>query len=353
MQKKIIATAVLALLSGAAAAQSSVTIYGLIDTGVEYVNNAGANKGSMVRLSSGAMNTSRIGFRGTEDLGGGLKATFQLENGFKVTNGAFDDSAGALFNRQSTVGLEGAFGRVVMGRSFSTTYDFIGPFDPMGYSAQYSWVTSGNATGARKDGMPTGVSNLVKYQGDFDNFKLGAMYAFGNVAGSINDSAKYGIALGYTNGPFALVTTYDRMNGAASTPGAVYDKSNIVHLAGSYQATGDLKFQLGYRYFKKELATGATDQRSDMYWGGGSYKLTPAFTLLGAVYYQKQKNLATPADPIMYSLRLKYALSARTDLYASGAYAKAKNGQLVGLSRDDVGFDNSQTGLTLGIQHRF
>lgn len=131
-QKNILAAAVLSVISGAAAAQSNVTIYGLIDTGVEYLTNAGANKGSVLRLSSGAMNTSRIGFRGTEDLGGGLKAVFQLENGFKLDTGAFDDSTGALFNRQSTVGLEGAFGRVVAGRSFTTTYDFILPFDPNG-----------------------------------------------------------------------------------------------------------------------------------------------------------------------------------------------------------------------------
>ncbi|WP_034299709.1 porin [Herbaspirillum sp. RV1423] len=353
MQKKLIATAILSVLSGAAAAQSTVTVYGLIDTGVEYLNHAGANGGSVTRLSSGAMNTSRIGFRGSEDLGGGLKAIFQLENGFKLDTGAFDGDANQLFNRQSNVGLEGAFGRVVAGRSFSTTYDFILPFDPMGYSGQYSWVTSAGATGGRKDGMPTGVSNMVKYQSNFGGFKLGAMYGFGEVAGSVNDSSKYGVGLGYGNGPFSLAATYDRVNGTAALAGGAYDKTSTVHLAGGYQATEALKFNLGYRYYKKTLTSGAADLRSDFYWGGGSYKLTPALTLIGTIYYQNQKNLATDADPIMYSLRLKYALSKRTDLYASGAYAKAKNNQLVGLSRDDVGYGNNQVGVTLGMQHRF
>ncbi|MCA1323823.1 porin [Herbaspirillum sp. alder98] len=353
MQKKHMAVALLAATSGVAAAQSTVTVYGLIDTGIEYVNHASATGGSVTRLSSGAMNTSRIGFRGSEDLGGGLKAIFQLENGFKLDTGGLDGDANQLFNRQSTVGLEGGFGRVVAGRSFSTTYDFILPFDPMGYSGQYSWVTSAGATGARKDGMPTGVSNLVKYQGTFSGVKVGAMYGFGEVAGSTRDTSKYGIGLGYDNGPFSVATTYDRVNGTAAVSGGAFDKSTSVHLAAGYQVMESLKFSLGYRYYKRTLASGATPLRSDFYWGGATYKFTPALSLIGAVYYQNQKNLAVDADPIMYSLRLKYALSKRTDLYASGAYAKAKNNQLVGVSRDDVGFGDSQVGVTLGMQHRF
>jgi predicted porin len=347
------ATAILAALSGTAAAQSSVTVYGLIDTGIEYVNHASATGGSVTRMSSGAMNTSRIGFRGSEDLGGGLKAIFQLENGFKLDTGAFDGDANQLFNRQSNVGLEGGFGRIVAGRSFSTTYDFILPFDPMGYSAQYSWVTSAGATGARKDGMPTGVSNLIKYQGTFSGVKIGAMVGFGEVAGSTSDTSKYGVGLGYDNGPFSVATTYDRVNGTAAVAGGAFDKSTSIHLAGGYQVMESLKFSVGYRYYKRTLASGATPLRSDFYWGGATYKFTPALSLIGTVYYQNQKNLAVDADPIMYSVRLKYALSKRTDLYASGAYAKAKNNQLVGLSRDDVGFADSQLGVTLGMQHRF
>ncbi|NUU01488.1 porin [Herbaspirillum robiniae] len=356
MQKKHLAAATalaaIAAAAGHAQAQSSVTIYGLIDSGVEFVNNAGANGGSVTRLSSGTMNTSRIGFRGSEDLGGGLKAIFQLENGFKLDNGGFDGDANQLFNRQSNVGLEGGFGRVVAGRSFSTTYDFILPFDPMGYSANYSWVTSAGATGGRKDGMPTGVSNLVKYQGEFSGVKIGAMYGFGEVAGNTSDSAKYGVGLGWGTGPFSVAGTFDRVNGTTATNGA-YDKTTTAHLAGGYQLSDAWKFNLGYRYYKKTLASGATDLRSDFFWGGASYKITPAMTLIGTVYYQNIKNVARDADPIMYSLRLKYAMSKRTDLYLSTAYAKAKNNQLVGLSRDDVGYGNSQFGMTLGMQHRF
>jgi predicted porin len=348
------AFAALGMLSSGAHAQTSVSIYGIVDTGVEYVNHANASKDSLFRLSSGAMNTSRIGFRGTEDLGGGLKAVFQLENGFKTDTGEFD-SAGLLFGRQANVGLDGSFGRIVAGRSFSTTYDFILPFDPMGYSGQYSWVTSAGATGGRKDGMLTNLPNMVKYQGKFGNFKLGATYGFGETAGNNSDSAKYSLGAGYEAGAFRVAATFDRVNGTAAVANGAYDKATSIHLAGDYQVSSNLGLDLGYRNYKKTLASNAPDLRSDFFWGGATYKVTPVVTLIGAIYYQNIKNVASgkDADPIMYSVRGKYALSKRTDLYLSAAYAKAKNQQLVGLSRDDIAYSSSQTGVIGGIQHRF
>jgi predicted porin len=341
-----------AVLSGGAYAQTNVSIYGLMDSGVEYTNHAGAN-GSALRLMSGGTNTSRIGFKGTEDLGGGLKAIFQLEGGIQLDTGASD---GNLFGRQANVGLQGGFGRVVAGRSYSTAYDFMLPFDPQGYSPLYSWATSGNATGGRKDGMLTGVSNLIKYQGEFGGVKLGATYGFGETAGDRSDSAKYVLAAGYQGGPFSSALVYDRVNGAAAaaTPG-VFDKTTTVHLGLGYAINSDVKVLFGYRNYKKALASGAADLRSDMYWTGVNYKVTPAVTLTSAVYYQNIKNVAAgaDADPLMFVMSGKYALSKRTFLYASGAYARAKNNKLVGVSRDDPGFGSNQTGVTVGIQHRF
>jgi predicted porin len=320
MKRTLLALPALMAAAGLAHADSNVTIYGIMDAGVEYVTNSNAAKDHLFREVSGAMNTSRLGFRGTEDLGDGLKGVFQLEGGIKLNNGASD---GDLFGRQANVGLEGGFGRLVAGRSFSTTYDFVLPFDPMGYSANYSWVTSGNATGARKDGMITGTSNMLKYSVESNGFKFGATYGFGNVAGSSSDSARYALGVGYANGPFAVTANWDQANGTVN--------------------------------YKQTLASGAADKKSAMYWGGASYQVTPTSTIIGALYYQDLKNLpdGTDADPRMISLRYKYALSKRTDLYTSVARANAKNGKLVGISRDDAGFDSSQTGITLGMQHRF
>jgi predicted porin len=347
---KLLGTAAILCFASAAQAQSSVTVYGLLDTNVSYNNNGDAKGGSQFKLNSGGMNTSRFGFRGSEDLGNGLKAIMQLEGGIIMDTGASD---GDLFGRQANVGLQGDFGRVVAGRSYSTEYDFILPFDPMGYAPQYSWATSAGATGGRKDGLLTTASNLIKYQYDGKGYKLGATYAFGEVAGNNTAGAKYVVAASVFDGPWALVGTYEQSNGALAANNA-YDQSKVFHLAGSYDF-GGVKTFAAYRSFKKTLATGAPDQKSNTVWVGANYAVTPQWTLTGAYYYQDLKNLPAgkDADPGLLSLRAKYAFSKRTDLYIAAGYAKAKNGQLTGVSRDDPGFASTQTGATVGIQHRF
>ncbi len=353
MRIELLALTALTAIAANAHAQSDVTVYGLIDNGIEYTSNANAAKNSLIRLQSGGMNTSRLGFRGAEDLGGGLKAVFQLESGIKTDTGELD-SAGLIFGRQANVGLEGNFGRIIAGKSYSTTYDFILPFDPMGYAPDFSWATSAGATGGRKDGMLTAVNNIIKYQGQFQDFKLGASYGFGETAGNTSDSAKYAFGIAYGHGPFNLAVTYDQVNGTVAANGD-FDKAKSLHVAGTYKLSESVKLFAAYRDYKKSLASNAPELRSDTYWGGVSYQATPTLTLTGAVYYQDIKNLASgaDADPRMYVLRAKYGLSKRTDLYAAVAYATAKNNKLVGVSRDDAGFGTSQNGFIMGVQHRF
>lgn len=178
----------LAGFAASAQAQSSVTLYGIVDAGIEYVNHASAD-GSATHLVSGGKNTSRWGLRGVEDLGGGLKAVFQLESGINIANGQFDDSGGAIFDRRATIGLKNRFGQITLGRNFTTTYDYMLQFDPMGYAPNYSWASSSTATGGRKDGLFSRSSNAVRYDGTFSGFKFGAMYGFGNVPGSMKSSS--------------------------------------------------------------------------------------------------------------------------------------------------------------------
>ncbi|MGO4303967.1 MULTISPECIES: porin [unclassified Cupriavidus] len=339
-------------VSGGAAAQSSVTLYGLVDSGIEYVNHAGPGGTSTVKMTSGGKNTSRWGLRGTEDLGGGLKAVFVLESGIAVDTGKLDTD-NTLFDRRATVGLSGKYGRVLMGRDFTTTYDFMLPFDPMGYAPNYSWATSSNATGGRKDGMFTRATNMVRYDGTFGGVKLGATVALGEVAGSFKSSSKYDLGVGYNAGGFAAAVTWDRQNGAgtSTTPADSVDYIQGIHAGASYDF-GSLAVYAGYRNYKRTFTTAAASQLSDMYWLGAAYDFTPAFTLYGAVYKQNIKG-DTDADPILFSLRAQYNLSKRTMAYLSAGYAKARNGQNVSVSRDFVGYANNQVGVTAGLQHRF
>ena len=337
---------------GAAHAQSNVQFYGLIDAGVDYTTHANAAGDSATRVISGGKNTSRWGFKGTEDLGQGLSAVYGLEGGILMDTGAAD---GALFKRQAYVGLEGGFGRLVIGRSFTTTYDFVIAFDPLGYAPNYSWATSGAATGPSKYGMTTAFDNLIKYSGKTGDFKYGATIGLGEQASSAADSRKYAVAGSWTHAGLGLMASYEEINGNTVAATGNRDQTTAIHLAADYK-TGPWRLSAGMRDYKLVAGNAAIpDLRADTYWGGVSYLIAPAVTLTGAVYKVNVKNVpaGADADPVMYVARGLYALSKRTDLYAAAAYAKARNGQLVGLSRDDPGFGTTQAGLTMGIQHRF
>ena len=352
MKYSSLALAVLAALSlNNASAQTNVQVYGLIDAGVEAVNHANAAGDSVVRVISGGKNTSRWGFRGSEDLGGGLKAVFNLEGGILMDTGAAD---GALFKRQAYVGLDGKFGRVVIGRSFTTVYDFVIKYDPMGFAPNYSWATSGAATGPSKYGMTTAFDNLVKYAGQAGRFSYGASIGLGEQPGSTADARKYALAASWNHAGLGLMAAYEQVNGTLVAATGRRDETRVFHAGANYQS-GDWRYIAAMRGFVMEQGrAGAADLRGDTYWAGITRTLGK-LTLTGAAYHVNVKNSAAnlDADPTMLVARGMVALSKRTDLYLAGAHVKGKNGQLVGLSRDDAGFGTSQSGVTAGIQHRF
>jgi predicted porin len=352
MMKSAPALAVLAaLFLNDSHAQTDVQVYGLIDAGVESVNHADPYGGTLVRVISGGKNTSRWGLRGTEDLGGGLKAVFNLEGGILMDTGASD---GAIFRRQANVGLEGGFGRVVVGRSFTTTYDLVIRFDPMGFAPNYSWATTGGASGPSKYGMTTAFDNLLKYTGRSGNVTFGASVGLGEHAGSTADNRKYALGGAWLADGFGLMASHEQVNGATPAVTGKRDKTNATHVAASYEA-GDWRYLAGMRSYRRADGQAETPVlRGDTYWAGVTH-VAGKVTLTGAVYRIDTKNLPADRDanPTMLVARAMYALSKRTVLYLAIAHARAANGQPVSLSRDDPGFRTTQTGLTTGIQHRF
>lgn len=209
-----------------------MTVYGLLDVGVETSNNnAVGGGGTVTRVSSGGMNTSRFGFRGVEDLGGGLQANFNLEGALSLDTGAAD---GALFKRQANVGLQGGFGKVLIGRSFTTVYDFIIGYDPMAYAPYYSWATTGNASNrangvVNKYGMTTGFDNLVKYAGQAGDFKFGASYGAGEQATGAADSRKLAAAVAWGRGTFATTLTWEQVNGNMLPATGLREQARAIH----------------------------------------------------------------------------------------------------------------------------
>jgi predicted porin len=345
--KSKLAWAIGALACGSAAAQSNVTVYGLVDMNVGATTNLSADRGTTWRVNSGGMNTSRLGFLGSEDLGGGTKALFQLEMGIAADTGAADTP---LFKRQATVGLEGRYGTLLLGRAFTTVYDFVLPYDPMGYAPQYSWAPAGNASGASKYGMTFAFDNMVKYAGKTGNWSYGASYGAGEGAAA-GEGAKGAAAVAYAAGPWSAVATVERVNGMPDAVTGARGDTMSWHLGAMY-AAGKWKLQAAMRDYRQTSAT-SPDVRGRLYWAGANVMAAPATTLTGAVYWQDVRHGAVQADPVMVVGRWRHALSRRTDLYVTAAYAKAKHGAPVSLARDEVGFGNSQKSVLAGIQHRF
>jgi predicted porin len=340
--------------SSTSSASSNVSIYGRVDAGVEYTNNSDAKNNSVLRVRSGGMNTSRWGLRGSENLGNGLKAFFQLEGGILMDEGKIDDDI--LFRRHANVGLEGNFGKVTLGRSRTTVYEFIiGDFDPMGFAPNYSWGTGATPSSSSKFGMATGFDNLIKYQNTFGDLKVGFTYGMGEKVGNDGDGRKMSMGAVYGKSNLKVLATFEQINGNTLAATGNRDQTQAYHLGVNY-VNGKMRYTAALRDYKLTSAKLNTpDVKATTYWGGINYLIQPHVTLTGAIYYVDVKNVpaAIEPDPIMYVARTKYALSKRTDVYLSAAYTKAKNGRMTGVSRDDAGFANNQTGVILGMQHRF
>lgn len=375
MKMKLFAAAVAALAAGGAYAQSSVTLYGVVDAGVEFQNNqpgqgVGANAvapgHTVTRLTSGNLSGSRWGLRGVEDLGGGLKGLFVLESGFNLDTGT-SGQGGRLFGRQAYVGIGSQYGALTLGRHQTPMYDFGAQFDPMGISNNYSITGQDAAFSSRAD-------NSIKYLGTFGGLTANALYSQGNntgggaageVPGNYKVGREYAGSLTYAAGPFAVGAVYDETNvGTVANSDALVRRAAV---AGNY-AFGPVKAFAGYRWAKGfDLgglpgAPAGGKNSSNLYWLGLGYQVTPALSLTGAAYYQDFRS--TSADPWSFVLAGDYAFSKRTDAYLSLGYTKNKDGSNLGLTPGGVGSiggsafgtvsnGDNQFGATVGLRHKF
>lgn len=331
-------------------AQTSVTLYGVLDTGIEFVNHASAKGGDLVQESSGGLSNSRFGFKGTEDLGGGNSAFFILEAGIDSNNGA-PASSGILFNRTAEVGLANAYGAVSLGLQYTAMYDILEDFDPMIYAPHYTWFPT---TGSADDfSFKARLNNTVKYVGHFDGLTAIADYSFGGDAGSLQSDAAYGAGLRYDIGSFSAAAAYDYRNGTITTGGSWTKTSNWS--VSAMDTMGRATLTGGYEHYLNEPIAGAATT-AGLLFAGTRYQVTPAYKLTLAYYYQIN-DTAKVSNSWMGVLNNDYALSKRTDVYATLAYAQStRNGNgsytPVGVT-DATAFDDNQTGIMIGIRHRF
>lgn len=343
MKHQAIALTALALASPAFA-QSSVTLYGVIDEGLDYTNNVGS--GHVYELSSGYAQGSRWGLRGVEDLGGGTKAILQLENGFDVNSGRAAQG-GRMFGRQAYVGIERErFGTVTLGRQYDSVVDYLAPTTANGNWAGYLFAhpyDNDNTDNSFR------VSNAVKYASpQMAGFRFGGAYGFSNDTNFANNR-QYSVGGSYANGGLLIGAAYLQADGpGTSATGAIAanDASFIAERMRVFGAGINYTIglaTLGFAYTNTEYR----NPSGNGYIGGvplaapgvtlnalkyqnfevnGKYQFTPGF-FAGAQYvYTMETYDASSGNvkPRIHSVGLMadYFLSKRTDVYVQGAYQK-------------------------------
>ncbi|RZI40077.1 porin [Herbaspirillum sp. HC18] len=336
MKKSLLALAVLSAFAGAASAQSNVTIYGIVDAGVvrEFGTPVGtpAAAGSAWKLVGGGESGSRLGFKGSEDLGGGLSANFALENGFNVDNGTLGQG-GLLFGRQAFVGLSAkSWGAINFGRQYAPIFLSLDSIDPFGTGL----------AGASYNLMGTAVrmNNTIKYSTpNLGGFSADLAYGFGEVAGNTSASRQIGFSANYAAGPVAVTLAYHNTNNATNT-----NQTKLTLLGGAY----NFGVAKAYLAFETEKDDAALDQRD---WLVGVTVPVGAGSLM-ASYIRKDDRAAASRDANQIALGYNYSLSKRTDLYTSVARIDNKNGAsyTVGNATESGTTDKA---FNVGVRHRF
>ncbi|CAM4126094.1 porin [Bordetella tumulicola] len=372
MKKTLLAAALLAGFAGVAQAETSVTLYGIIDTGIGYNKVKGDGfSASRIGMINGVQNGSRWGLRGTEDLGDGLQAVFQLESGFSSANGT-SSQGDRLFGRQATIGLQSdSWGRLDFGRQTNITSKYFGSIDPFG--AGFGQANIGMGISAANT---VRWDNMVMYQTpSFSGFQFGVGYSF-----SVDDNADAdrvgfrtadnvrGITTGlrYNNGPLNVALTFDQLNASNNqfqeevdaTPrqygiAGAYD-FEVLKLSLAYARTTDGWFGgqgingVDYDIGENGLTSNHFRDgfKANSYMVGLSAPIGGASKLFGSWQMVDPSNdKLTGGDETMnvWSLGYTYDLSKRTNLYAYGSYAQ------------DYAFLDGvkSTAVGVGIRHRF
>ncbi|WP_322062044.1 porin [Paraburkholderia sp. J63] len=409
MQTKWAAPAIASLaFMPAAHAQSTMTLYGLIDEGITYVNSAQTGKaggqltgGPQFALTDGhatGVAGSRWGLRGAEDLGGGLKANFVIENGFMANTGAFAQG-GAEFGRQSYVGLSNDSGAVTIGRQYDPLVNFVQPFAASGTWAGYMGSHADDVDNLSNTNR---INNAVKFtSASYGGFRMATMYSFGGVAGHTAQNQIWSVAGGYTGAALAFGIGYlNARNPNVSFYGSTPNKgSAAVNNIGSFgSATSPQAYPvyagyasantleiigagMSYTFGGTIVALSATNTRFDHlgssagpnplgYTGSAAftsidlnarYRATPALQLAMGFDYTERGSVKGDdgAKYLQLNAGIDYSLSKRTDLYVLVAAQRASGTDSLGQPAvaSIAGFNPSATdkqiAFRLGAMHRF
>ncbi|WP_150557889.1 porin [Pandoraea bronchicola] len=347
------ATLTLLSLPASASAQSNVTLYGTIDSGFVHANHTATRNGpqSKSMITSNIISGSRWGLRGTEPLGQGLSALFQLESGFNAVNGEMGNG-GRAFGRKAIVGLKSTqWGEVTIGRQYDPVVNLVQGTTADGYFGGF-FATPGDVdnydNGAR-------VNNSIRYATpNFGGLQFEGMYATGNVAGKDGAGRTFGFAGAYSNGPVSLGAGFFVADGGSkrmldrqhhdygyrdwtSSAGSLFgsainrgfraaSKVRIVRVGGKY-AVGPAILGLSLsnaQYASDGLSDFTGTANFDTVNAFATYALTPAInTGIGYSYTRLRGARAVRAHYNQFNAGVTYALSKRTSTYVIGGYQQA------------------------------
>ncbi len=363
MKKTLMSLAILAA-SGAAYAQSNVTIYGIVDAG--FVSEHGGKNGTVNKVSSGVANASRLGFKGTEDLGGGLSAVFTLESGFKVDTGEQDNTNNQLFNRQAFVGLSSkSAGTLTLGRQYTPWYNTL---------AQVGDPFQAGLEGSAKNLFPAvGVnvrnSNSVVWKSpEFYGVSGELFYAFGEKKYA-ETGRQLGASIGYQNGPLNIRLAYNNINNDTVTAATNTVVQNQIGHNTLLAVNYDFKVLKAYAMYGTNKGPTANAYPNPTAYGalvnpvpvapsldsrtwlvGATIPVSAAGSLVGSWSSAEDKTFGRDGDQA--AIGYLHSLSKRTTAYASYAKLRNKHGASYTIGNNaDVG--TGHEGYAVGIRHMF
>jgi len=369
MKKSLISIAILGALSNVAMAQSNVTLYGIVDAGI--TAERGGINGNVSKLTSGAASASRIGFKGTEDLGGGLSAIFKLEAGVKTDDGALDNSTvngtSRLFNREAYVGLSSkTAGTLTLGRQYTPYYetlrDVADPFAmgmagtaknlfPVGSTSAVANVT----TGTRND-------NAVVYKTPgYAGFSAAVSYSLGEQAGDSGAQRQIGASGSYSNGPLNVGIAYNTHNNdTATNPNfrnghntlvAVNYNFGVVKAFGAFGSNRGLNSSNVAVPNAYSTAVYNNSENTTNALIGLTAPVGPAGTVM-ASYTRKNDKDPLNRDANQLAIGYSYALSKRTSTYVAFAKIDNKNGAAYTVGNNTESGTGDKA-FNLGVKHSF
>lgn len=342
----------LAMSSQMVSAQSSVQVYGIVDLGVEHLSGVanGDEEESLTRMTINNQQASRLGFRGTEDLGGGIKALFNLEAGFAPDTGV-SLQGGRLFGRAATIGLSGAFGTVTVGRQKNAIFDLHTQFAPVGY-------TSYGAVSPDMSFFTQRADNSVKHAFKRGGLSTTLLYSFGRdavagggtqseVAGNSKIGRQVGGNVAYASGPFKVGLGYDRQNG---TNAALAGETDTRTYLGARYALSATTVYAGFMRRKNEIA--ALDATTDLSWIGLRRQI--AGKLGVGAWLVKTDFKDTPDEALLVGASLYYDLSKRTQAYLNLARSSNDGASRLGVSSSvKTTPGGAMSGIVAGLAHSF